>query len=110
MLVVLILLTLLLSAADHWTTYLCLSTEIPGWQVTEANPLADWLFLRAGLVGGLLIDTAVTVVALGFLASTERLPHMLKVAFLTFAVFWTGLAVANNIEAARTMGLSLLGG
>jgi len=109
MLPLLLLLTVLLSAADHWTTYLCLSADLPGWEVSEANPLADWLFARAGLVEGLLIDSAVTVGALAFLATTERLPHVLKIAFLSFAVFWTGYAVANNVEAARTMGLSLLG-
>jgi hypothetical protein len=110
MLFVLLALTLLLSCADHWTTYLCLSADVPAWEVTEANPLADWLFRRAGLVEGLLIDTAVTVVALAFLATTERLPHLLKLAFLAFAVFWTGYAVANNVQAVQTMGLSLLGG
>jgi len=110
MLVALLLLTFLLSCADHWTTYLCLSAPIEGWEVTEANPLADWIFTRAGLVEGLLIDTAVTVVALAFLATTPRLPHLLKIAFLSCAAFWTAYAVANNVEAARTMGLSLLGG
>lgn len=110
MLFILLALTLLLSCADHWTTYLCLTADVPGWEVSEANPLADWLFRHAGLVGGLLIDTAVTIVALAFLATTERLPHLLKLAFLSFAVFWTGYAVANNVQAAQTMGLSLLGG
>jgi len=110
MLFILLALTLILSCADHWTTYLCLSADAPGWEVTEANPLADWLFRRAGLVEGLVIDTAITIVALAFLATTTRLPRMLKLAFLSFATFWTGYAVANNVEAARTMGLSLLGG
>jgi hypothetical protein len=49
------------------------------------------------------------VAALAFLTTTDRLPHVLKIAFLSFAVFWTGYAVANNVEAAITMGLSLLG-
>ncbi|NNL67891.1 MAG: hypothetical protein HKP30_16705 [Myxococcales bacterium] len=110
MLPVLLLLTVALSAADHWTTYLCLSSNTPGWQVTEANPLADWLFSSAGLVEGLLIDSAITIVALAFLAVTPRLPHLVKIGFLSFAAFWTGFAVVNNIQAAQTMGLSLLGG
>lgn len=110
MLIILLALTLLLSCADHWTTYLCLSAAAPGWEVTEANPLADWLFNSAGLVEGLVIDTAVTIVALAFLATTPRLHHLVKIGFLAFAIFWTGYAVANNIQAAQTMGLSLLGG
>jgi hypothetical protein len=110
MLPVLLVLTLLLSAADHWTTYLCLSASAPGWEVTEANPLADWLFRTLGLVEGLLVDSLVTVFALAFLATTGHLPHGVKIAFLSCAVFWTGYAVANNVQAALTMGLSLLGG
>jgi hypothetical protein len=110
MLPFLVLLTALLSAADHWTTYLCLASDAPGWQVTEANPLADWLFARAGLVEGLMIDSAITILALAFLAWTPRLPHLVKIGFLSFAAFWTGFAVLNNVNAAQTMGLSLLGG
>ena len=34
---VLALLTVLVSAADHWTTYLCLRAPVAGWNVTEAN-------------------------------------------------------------------------
>ena len=71
--------------------------------------LSQMRFHNAGLAGGLAIDSVVTVLALGFLATTTRLPHLLKIAFLSFAVFWTGYAVANNIQAAQTMGLSLLG-
>ncbi len=110
MLPLLLLITLLLSAADHWTTYLCLSATAPGWEVTEANPLADWLFKNVGLIRGLLLDSAVTICALAFLATTPRLPHLLKIAFLSCAACWTAYAVVNNMEAARTMGLSLLGG
>jgi len=52
--------TLALSAADHWTTYLCLRSPVLGWQVTEANPISQWLFEAIGLVPGLLLDSAVT--------------------------------------------------
>ena len=47
MLALLAVLTLALTAADHWTTYLCLRAPVEGWQVTEANPLASWLFANA---------------------------------------------------------------
>ena len=49
MLHLLVALTLLLTAADHWTTYLCLRAPVAGWQVIEANPIADWLFQNLGI-------------------------------------------------------------
>ena len=45
-------LTLLLTGADHWTTYLCLRLPVEGWEVIEANPLADWLFQVAPSTSG----------------------------------------------------------
>ena len=51
--------TLVLSAADHWTTYLCLRNPVTGWDVSEANPISDWLFSGIGLVPGLLVDSAI---------------------------------------------------
>jgi hypothetical protein len=109
MLHALAMLTVLLSAADHWTTYLCLRRSLPGWQVTEANPLADWLFESVGLVEGLLFDSAVTVGAVLFLLGTRHLSPTSKQLFFGFISLWTGYAVVNNIQAISTMGLSLLG-
>ena len=75
---ILALLTLLLSAADHWTTYLCLRQPVDGWHVTEANPLADWLFDMMGLVPGLAVDSLITLSAVGFLLATPRFGPRLK--------------------------------
>jgi hypothetical protein len=100
---------LLVSAADHWTTYLCLRHPVPGWQVSEANPLAAWLFGSVGLAQGLWVDSAVTIVAVAFLLGTRRLPHLLKVAFLVAVIGWTAAAVANNLDAIYQLGLSPLG-
>ena len=110
MLHVLVGLTLMLTAADHWTTYLCLRTPVPGWQVTEANPLADWLFRSFGLVPGILIDSAVTLVAVAFLLGTPLVPRPAKGAFFLVVVVWTGWAVVNNTTALIALGLSPLGG
>ena len=103
------LLTLLLSAADHWTTYLCLRAPQTGWEVTEANPIADWLFSSLGLIPGLLVDSFVTIGAVAFLVGTSRLPELPKLCFFAFISAWTGYAVVNNLQAASSMGLSLLG-
>lgn len=104
------LLTLLLTGADHWTTYVCLRSPVAGWEVVEANPLAEWLFTSAGLVPGLAIDSAVTLVAMGFLLWTDRVPHAVKLAFLSLAALWTAAAVVNNLDAIHRLGLSPLVG
>ena len=101
------LLTLVASAADHWTTYLCLRAPVAGWRVTEANPLADWLFQSVGLVPGLLLDSAITLCGVGFLLLTPAVPQKAKTVFFATICAWTTLAVANNVLAVRSLGLSL---
>lgn len=106
MLSVLVTLTVLLTAADHWTTYLCLRSPVPGWEVSEANPIADWLFGSMGLAPGLLFDSAVTLAAIAFLVTTPLVPRAMKASFFVFVVMWTGWAVTNNLGALRSLGLS----
>jgi hypothetical protein len=108
MLGILAVLTVVVSAADHWTTYLCLRRPVSGWEVSEANPLAAWLFDSIGLGQGLFLDSAVTLVAVGFLLWTPRLPRRVKVGFLVAVIAWTGVAVANNLNAIQRLGLSPL--
>jgi len=106
---ILAILTLLVSAMDHWTTYLCLRAPVDGWQVTEANPIANALFDAYGLVQGLVIDSAITLLAVGFLLTTRRLPPLAKGLFFAAVIAWTGFAVVNNLHAIEVMGLSPLG-
>jgi len=106
---VLALLTLLLTAADHWTTYLCLRGPVAGFQVSEANPIADWVFRSLGLGPGILLDSAVTVAAMAFLVTTALIPRIAKGIFLAVVITWTGYAVVNNLQAIYVMGLSPLG-
>jgi hypothetical protein len=101
--------SLLLSAADHWTTYLCLRRPVEGWLVSEANPISDWLFQTLGLVPGLVIDSMVTVLAVAFLVTTPLLPRLAKTLFFIFVIGWTAYAVVNNLEAITALGLSPLG-
>jgi hypothetical protein len=103
------ILTLLLSAADHWTTYLCLRQPVEGWMVTELNPIADWLFTTIGLVPGLLVDSAFTLAAVGFLLTTHRLARPVKGLFFAVIAAWTAFAVVNNLNALEALGLSPLG-
>ena len=101
-------LTLLLTGADHWTTYVCLRTPIAGWNVVEANPLADWLFEWVGLATGLAIDSAITLVAIAFLLATTRFADGLKLSLLGFISLTTGYAVVNNLQAMTNLGISPL--
>jgi hypothetical protein len=101
------LLTLMASAADHWTTYLCLKAPVAGWSVTEANPLADWLFTSIGLVPGLLLDSMITLCGVAFLLLTPAVPRMAKNVFFATISAWTSVAVVNNLLAVQALGLSL---
>ena len=106
---VLAFVTLALSAADHWTTYVCLRQPVSGWEITEANPISEWLFQTVGLVPGLLVDSLVTVSAVIFLLTTRRLPDFAKKAFFGIVVCSTGYAVINNYRAIEALGISPLG-
>jgi len=94
---------------DHWTTYVCLRQPLSGWRVTEANPIADWMFQTVGLVPGLLIDSLLTVAAVAFLLTTRRLPDFAKKALFGLMVTATGWAVINNYRAINALGISPLG-
>jgi len=96
---------LLLSTADHWTTYLCLRQPVEGFQVIESNPLARWLFHRVGLGLGLAVDGLVTLIAVGLLVQTQRVPMALKVCFLGGVCAWTAAAVVNNYQILKSLGL-----
>lgn len=97
--------SLLLTGADHVTTWVCLRDPVSGWIVSEANPIADWLFEMAGLVPGLIIDSVITLGAVAFLLVTATLSNGLKTAFLGLITCTTGYAVLNNIQAISAMGL-----
>lgn len=102
-------LTLGLSAADHWTTWVCLRRPVSGWDVVEANPISDWLFQTVGLVPGLMLDSVITVVAIGFVIATPRMPNSVKAICLAFISSWTAYAVVNNYNAIEALGLSPMG-
>ena len=94
-----------LTCADHLTTWLCLSEPVEGWTVSEANPIARWIFLSAGLVPGLLIDTLITVAALTFVAATPRFSPTLKTSMLSFVTLVSFYAVTNNVLVIADLGI-----
>jgi hypothetical protein len=98
----------LVSLADHWTTWICLRAPVEGWRAAEANPLSAWLFERVGLAEGLLLDSGVTLVAMVFLARTPRVPEAAKLVLFGAVILGTGLVVLHNLEAAHLLGLTPL--
>jgi hypothetical protein len=98
--------TILLTCVDHWTTYLCLHAPVDGWTVSEANPIAEWLFGWVGLGAGLVIDSLVTLGAIVFLSTTQIIDRSVKVTLLAIISLSTGYAVVNNLDAIHQMGLA----
>ena len=98
--------TIALTCADHWTTYLCLHAPVEGYDVVEANPVAQWLFEQAGLVAGLAIDTLLTIAAIAYLSLTGSLGRGVKVGLLGLIAFSTGFAVVSNLGAITRMGIA----
>jgi len=98
--------TILMTGADHWTTYVCLQAPVDGWSVVEANPIAEWLFGWAGLGNGLVIDSIVTLGAVLFLSTTDVFGRTLKISLLAVITMSTGYAVINNLAAISRMGLA----
>ena len=98
--------TILLTCADHWTTYVCLHAPVDGWSVAEANPVARWLFGCAGLGKGLMIDSIVTLAAVLFLSTSEIFGRSVKISLLAIITMSTGYAVINNLAAISRMGLA----
>jgi hypothetical protein len=98
--------TILLTCADHWTTYLCLHSPIEGWTVSEANPVAEWLFEQAGLGVGLMIDSLITLIAITLLSMTSVFDRTVKLGLLGIIGIATAYAVFNNLGAITRMGLA----
>ncbi len=96
---------MLLTVLDHWTTYVCLRGVVPGWQVSEGNPVAAWLFTSVGLVPGLLIDSAITLGAVAFVLRTSLLTHGAKGTYLGLLLVTTSFAVINNLGAVSLLDL-----
>ena len=109
MLGVLLGLALILGAADHWTTWLCLTGGFGDTTIVEGNPLAAWLFGQTGLIQGLVLDSLLTFAALLFLASTRRFSPRLKNALLATVALATSYAVTNNLFAIAALGIGPFG-
>lgn len=100
-------LVLILNAMDNTTTFFCLNTSVPGFEVTEANPIARWLFDSLGLVEGLLLEGLITAAAVSFLVLSHRIPHRARLAVLTVLTLLPAWATLNNLFVMQALGIEL---
>jgi hypothetical protein len=100
-------LVVLLNIADNTTTFLCLRAPVPGFEVSEANPAAAWLFGTFGLVPGLLFEMLVTSAAVAFLVMTAHVPHRVKLALLFVLAALPAWAALNNLWVIRATNLAI---
>jgi len=102
-------LVVLSALADNFTTWACLRAPSLGWHVTEVNPLSAWVFREIGVVQGLALDTALTLVAVTALVRTRLFSRDLKQTALLLVFAVTCFAVANNLQGFHRLGLHLDG-
>ncbi|HTO53512.1 MAG TPA: hypothetical protein VMR50_09015 [Myxococcota bacterium] len=100
-------LVVLLNLADNTTTFLCLRAPVPGFDVSEANPAAAWLFGSVGLVPGLVFEMVVTSAAVAFLVVTTHVPYRVKLALLIVLAALPAWAALNNLWVIRATNLAI---
>ena len=103
------ILVVLLNAADNITTFLCLRAPVPGFELSEANPAASWLFGAMGLRSGLIFEMVVTTAAVALLVVTDHVPPRIKIALLIVLAALPAWAAANNAWVIKATNLSLAG-
>jgi hypothetical protein len=104
LLVRLSLLVVLLRTLDALTTYTALTSRSL-YQVSEANPLAAWLFSSVGLVPGLVVSEVVGVLACLFLCYTKSFTVPQRAVVLILLCVTPALAVINNLGVLQRMGV-----
>ncbi|MFQ5513055.1 MAG: hypothetical protein ACE5FG_01350 [Myxococcota bacterium] len=104
------MLVILFDLMDNFTTFICLTSEpigVPGAVLTEANPVARWLFESVGLYQGLVFSTVVTVSAVAFLVFTKRLHPTLRLLLLGVLAILPAFAAVNNYLVMQQVGIVL---
>ena len=92
------------TAGDAYTTWACLHDPV-SW-VFESNPMANWLFGFFGLLPGLVIDGAITLLILVWLGCTKRLWIWIKMVILIMGIAITVYAIHNNYQVMIEMGIA----
>jgi hypothetical protein len=101
------ILVILLNLADNTTTFLCLRAPVAGFELSEANPAAAWMFGMFGLRTGLIVEMLVTSAAVIFLVATDHVPPRIKLALLILLVALPAWAALNNLFVIQATNVPL---
>ena len=101
------ILVVLLNVADNVTTFLCLRAPVPGFELSEANPAASWLFGFMGLRSGLIFEMVVTTAAVALLVVTDHVPPRIKLALLVVLAALPAWAAINNALVIQATSVPL---
>lgn len=97
----------LLNLADNATTFWCLREPVQGFEISEANPFARWLFGALGLGPGLAAEMLVTSAAVAFLVCTTRLARRPKLLLLTLLAVLPAWATLNNLYVMHATQIAI---
>jgi len=89
---------------DNYTTWVMLSSPIPGWDVVEANPIARALFVYVGLEAGLLLDALFATAACIWAYNTRVVSENIKLVACAILSIVSLVAVINNSWAILVTG------
>jgi hypothetical protein len=98
---------LLMNALDNFTTFACLRRPVVGFEVYEANPLARWGFDLFGLVPGLILEMALSGVAIWFLLQTQSFSRSTRMSLLAAMAVLPTWAVVNNLRVMHALGMGM---
>jgi len=100
-------LVIIFNFMDNFTTFACLRAPVAGFEITEANPVAHWLFSWIGLAEGLILEMLITMGAVAFLMFTRRLPNSTRLLLLGILAVLPAIAAVNNLDVMYAIGISL---
>jgi hypothetical protein len=96
---ILFVLLILANLGDNISTYLALALPaIEGMLITEANPIAAWIFETMGLVKGLIFEFVLSIGILFWLMGVKNIPYKWKVVIFVGILIPTVYAVINNVK------------
>lgn len=99
------LMAIMANVVDNITTYVALTAETPGYEVWEANPVAQAGFDLVGLAPFLAAEFFLVTGVLLWVIYSKRLSDWAKLAILFACLVSGAVAAANNLSALVEMGI-----
>lgn len=103
---ILFVLIILANLGDNFSTYWALTLPAKeGMLITEANPIAAWIFEAMGLVKGLIFEFVLGIGLIWWLMGVKDIPYRWKVVIFAGILIPTVYAVINNIGVLTSAGV-----